>query len=41
VHVLAQSPKNSGSDKIKVDAYSDNGLDLSQNFFFEIIYCLD
>jgi hypothetical protein len=37
VHVLAKAPEKIGSYKIKVDAYSDNGLDLSQNFFLDVI----
>jgi hypothetical protein len=37
VHVLTKAPEKIGSYKIKVDAYSDNGLDLSQNFYFNVI----
>jgi len=37
IHVLTKCPEKSGNYKIKVDAYSENGLDLSENFFVDVI----
>jgi hypothetical protein len=36
VHVLTKAPVKSGNYKIKIDAYSENGLDLSQNFYIDV-----
>jgi|GEM_PF-2107199 len=36
VHVLAKCPSEPGMYRIKIDAYSDNGLDYSESFSFEV-----
>jgi len=37
VHVLTKCPDNAGTYKIKIDAYSENGLDLTETFFVDVI----